>query len=257
VTDGKAPEHKTRTSERHPPRARAPRSDASEQDLSVPERLLRAAARLFASNGFDATTLQEVAAAAGLTKGAFYYYYDSKDQLLYEMHRRVISYQLNSAGKILSEEEDPGEALRKLVIDFVGSIARFRDEATIVVRESHRFPPEAMPRVQEDRQRLHDLFKRVIEAGQQRGVVRRSLSAELLTLALLGMCTSTYNWYSRFGAVAGDGADAEEIGAGMAAMCLDGMLDVDGAGVAPRGAAPVAVPAQAVSGAEVSTGREP
>jgi TetR/AcrR family transcriptional regulator, cholesterol catabolism regulator len=195
-------------------------SNESEADLAVPERLRRAAARLFASNGFDATTVQQVVEAAGLTKGAFYYYYDSKDQLLYEMHRRVIAHQLNRAGQILAEEEDDlAEALRRLIVELVESIALYRDEMTIVLREQHRFPPDALPRVQVDRRRLQGLYEGAVRAGQQSGLFRRDVSAEVLTFGLLGMCSSTYEWHPRDGS-----GDAGEIGTGLAAACLGGML---------------------------------
>ena len=48
----------------------------------VPERLLRHAIILFAQRGFDATSVQDIVDAANVTKGAFYYYFTSKDDLL-------------------------------------------------------------------------------------------------------------------------------------------------------------------------------
>lgn len=44
-------------------------------------RILQAAARLFAKNGFDATSVDDVAEAAGYSKGALYYNFASKDEL--------------------------------------------------------------------------------------------------------------------------------------------------------------------------------
>lgn len=191
--------------------------------LAVPERLRRAAARLFAANGFDATTVEQVTVEAGVTKGAFYYYYEAKSDLLYEMHRRVSAHQLNRAGQILAEDEDDlSQALRRLVVELVESIALYRDEVTIVLRESRRFPADVMPRVREDRRRLHDLLEGVLRAGQERGLVRWDVTAGVLASSVLGMCTSTHERQPL------DGAPAPaELGEGLAAVCLGGVLLAD------------------------------
>jgi AcrR family transcriptional regulator len=52
------------------------------RDVSPPEALLRAAFRVFASRGYHASRLEEVAEEAGLTKGAIYYHFESKEDLL-------------------------------------------------------------------------------------------------------------------------------------------------------------------------------
>lgn len=179
---------------------------------------MQAAARLFALNGFDATSVQDIVEAAALTKGAYYYYFDSKDQLLYEMHRRVLSHQLNRSGQILANEPDPTKALYELIIELVESIVQNHDEVTIVLRENRRFPPGAAPRVEADRRRLHELFRSVVAEAQASGGIRADLSPELVTLAILGMCTWTYDWYTTSSL-----RDPREIGAGMAEIALNGL----------------------------------
>jgi AcrR family transcriptional regulator len=49
---------------------------------AAPPALLEAAFRVFAMRGYRASSLEEVAAEAGLTKGAIYYHFDSKEDLL-------------------------------------------------------------------------------------------------------------------------------------------------------------------------------
>ena len=55
------------------------------------KRLLDAAERLFARNGFDATSVDDVAEAAGFSKGALYYNFESKDELLEALVERNIA----------------------------------------------------------------------------------------------------------------------------------------------------------------------
>lgn len=58
-----------------------PEKIASKRDLSL-ARILEAAVRLFATKGYWNSTLEEVAAVAGFTKGAVYYHFKSKERLL-------------------------------------------------------------------------------------------------------------------------------------------------------------------------------
>lgn len=51
--------------------------------------LLAMSLRLFREKGFDATTMRDIAGAAGMSLGAFYYYYPSKDSIVVDYYRQV------------------------------------------------------------------------------------------------------------------------------------------------------------------------
>ena len=70
-------------------------SDSAVLSGPLPERLLAVATRLFAEKGFEGTSVQEIVAAAGVTKGAMYHYFASKDDLLYEIYHRLLVMQTN------------------------------------------------------------------------------------------------------------------------------------------------------------------
>ena len=59
-------------------------------DPPLPDRLLAVATRMFAEKGFGNTSVQEIVEAAGVTKGAMYHYFGSKDDLLYEIYHRLL-----------------------------------------------------------------------------------------------------------------------------------------------------------------------
>ncbi len=66
----------------------------------VKERLLNVATRLFARHGFEGTSVQDIVDAAGVTKGAMYHYYGSKDDLLYEVYHQVLTMQTSHLDEI-------------------------------------------------------------------------------------------------------------------------------------------------------------
>lgn len=161
--------------------------------------LLREAARLFAAKGFDATSVQDVVDAGEVTKGAFYYHFESKDELLHEIHQRFITYELEQAEVILSRGLSPRETLHALVVSLVESIALFQPEVTIFFREMHRLSPGKFEEIRTQRDRYERMFRSVIEKGQEIGAFRRDISPTLQTLALFGMCNWTYIWYRQQG----------------------------------------------------------
>src|SRR3954447_24369340 len=77
----------------------------------VPRRLLTIATRLFAKKGFESTSVQEIVDAAGVTKGAMYHYFSSKDDLLYKVYARVLRMQTERLEKFAASEDPVGTRL--------------------------------------------------------------------------------------------------------------------------------------------------
>jgi AcrR family transcriptional regulator len=78
---------------------RLTRSEARERTR---RRLLSAAAQLFAKNGFQSTSVEDVATAAGLTKGAVYYNFESKDDLFEALVEQSIGEMISSLESVLA-----------------------------------------------------------------------------------------------------------------------------------------------------------
>ncbi len=86
------------------------------------QKIIDAALELFASNGYKATSISQIASAAGVSKGLMYNYFDSKKALL----RKIISNAIND-GKALfdnaiNDYDNPEEELEHLVLDTLNYI---------------------------------------------------------------------------------------------------------------------------------------
>lgn len=78
-------------------------------------RILAAAMELFRRQGFDATTMREIAAEAGVATGAAYYYFDSKDAIVlafYDQAQQELAPLLDEA---IAGTKDLGQRLRALL----------------------------------------------------------------------------------------------------------------------------------------------
>ncbi len=203
---------------------RSPRAPTPTRDRTVPMRgqLLRAGATLFAERGFDATSVQAIVEAVGVTKGAFYHYFTAKEDLLYEIHTEIVSGELWDAERILAQHLDPGACLTLLIVNLVESIARYQDGVTVFFRDMHRLPPDKWQLVQEMRREYAQLYLRVITQGQVEGAFRSDMNPKMVTYALLGSCNWFYTWYSSSGTWS-----AHELGQQLAGVYLNALHPVD------------------------------
>src|SRR5882672_8550319 len=77
--------------------------------------LVDAAIKLFSAVGYAETSLQELVTEAGLTKGAFYHHYRSKEEILLEIHDNFIDEQIERARAAVGQGGTPADSLRALI----------------------------------------------------------------------------------------------------------------------------------------------
>ncbi|MDG4668041.1 helix-turn-helix domain-containing protein [Mycobacterium sp. 236(2023)] len=81
-------------------------------------RIAATALHLFQQNGYEATTLDDIAAAAGISRRTFFYYFRSKDEILLTWHGTgVLSGALGPSMLHESPEQTPLEAARHCLVD--------------------------------------------------------------------------------------------------------------------------------------------
>jgi AcrR family transcriptional regulator len=98
----------------------------TEQGRERKQQLLDTASELFASRGYESTRIADICAAAGVAKGLFYWYFDTKESLFAELVRSMRLALRRAQGAAMDPETDP--------------VARIRagSEATIRFMAEHR-----------------------------------------------------------------------------------------------------------------------
>jgi AcrR family transcriptional regulator len=174
----------------------------------VPARLLSAATRLFAERGYDRTSVQEIVATAGVTKGAMYHYFGSKDDLLHEIYSRVLRLQTEQLEKVVHNGRTVTERLRSAAADVVVSSIENLDDTTIFFQSMHQLSPEKRKAVRAERRRYHVLFRSLVEEGQHEGVFRSDKPADIVVDFFFGSVHHLSVWYRADGRLS-----AQEVGA--------------------------------------------
>lgn len=178
-------------------------------ERSVPTNETREAIRiasieLFASKGFEATGIRDIARDVGLTPGAIYHYIGSKEDLLLEILRDGITALTRNANAALAAADDTAAArLTGLVAVHVTTHCEIQLEALVADQELKSLNDANRRRIVKLRDRYERLWKQVLEEGIESGefVIPQP---GVCRLALLQMCTGVVNWYSEDGPLSKD-----------------------------------------------------
>ncbi|MFJ5553162.1 TetR/AcrR family transcriptional regulator [Streptomyces sp. NPDC093225] len=165
------------------------------EDAPVPQRLLAAATRLFADRGYDRTSVQEIVEAAGVTKGALYHYFGSKDDLLHEVYARMLRLQQERLDAIAGSGAPVEERLRAAAADVVVTTIENLDDAMIFFRSMHQLSPEKSRQVRAARRQYHERFRALVEEGQRSGVFATATPADLVVDYHFGSVHHLGTWY--------------------------------------------------------------
>ncbi len=184
----------------------------------VCDRLLAAATRLFADRGFERTSVQDLVDAAGVTKGAMYHYFASKEDVLFAVFRRVLATQMRNLDACATDEGPVHERLRAAAVDLVVSTVENLDDMVIYFRSLHVLSRERQDQVRAERQNYQERFRALIEEGQRQRVFRTDVVADLVASQYFGAVNHLGMWYHPDGELGGD-----EVGGYFADLLLTGL----------------------------------
>ena len=170
----------------------------------VPERLLAEATRLFAERGYDRTSVQEIVEAAGVTKGALYHYFGSKDDLLSEIYGRVLRLQTDRLNTIAARPGAVEQRLAEAAADVVVTSIQNLDDTKIFFRSMHQLSPEKQKAVRAERRRYHETFRALVEEGQRDGHFRAEMRPDLVVDFFFGSVHHLGTWYHADGPLSAD-----------------------------------------------------
>jgi AcrR family transcriptional regulator len=198
------------TSNLGPTRTR--RSDATRQLI------VGAAARAFAANGYEATSLDVVASEAGITKATIYYHFDSKEALYAAVVIPGIEAGTELVRRIAERSADAADALTRIVDAAIDASIRSAAGHPIFYTDAVNIGPAVRRSVREAQRRYEHAVSDVIRRGQGSGQVMEG-DPEVLALLLIGAIARIQRWYDAGGRVPPD------VFKGVAKrMLLDGLL---------------------------------
>lgn len=160
--------------------------------------ILAAAVKLFSHKGYEETSIQDLAHAAGIGKSTVYTYFRAKEEIFLAFCEEELDY---SFAKLQSEQvkDEPliEELLRLFLIQFQ-FVTENREFGRILLRETC-FPKQVIAKAYETDQLYIDALNRILDRAKARGEIRRDLDNFFLSahfyMLYLGSLTGFYTGY--------------------------------------------------------------
>jgi AcrR family transcriptional regulator len=152
------------------------------------QKLFEASMELIGERGAAGVTVDEIAAAAGVSKGTVYYNFGSKSDLIAQLLRHGVDILL---ARLLSEQDnptDPLEAMDQMIGQAMDFMAEYPSFARLWVSENWRTPSVWQDTFAELRALLLEVIGAAIERVAAAYPVDRSISRGSLETAIFGAC---------------------------------------------------------------------
>ncbi len=156
--------------------------------------ILRSAGAAFSRQGFSSATMEEIAEALDMTKGNLYYYFRSKQELLYFCQRFSLERLLDEAQQILAEPLPRPVQLHQLI---VSQIRCMLDElsASSAHIEFRGLPADQLKEIITRRDEYEAMLRRLVQQGIDSGDFYEQ-DARVAVWAILGAINWTVQWFS-------------------------------------------------------------
>jgi len=190
-----------------------PRDSEAKQQL-----ILRVSSEVFAEQGFEATSVRDISRAAGVSLSGLYYYFESKQHLLYLIQSATFTFVLESLKARLTGITEPAERLRLLVLNHIEYFLTHPNEMKVLSHEEDALVDPYREKVQAIKRRYYAMAREIFEALTAEGLAP-GVNPRIAVLSLFGMMNWPYKWHKP-----GVDPDAQELTAAIVGIFLHGVL---------------------------------
>jgi TetR/AcrR family transcriptional regulator len=191
------------------------------------ETIVRAAAALFAEQGFPGTSMNDVARACGISKPLLYHYVNDKYQLLLEIAEGHVSRLEALVAEVDALKLRADQRLRRLIERFVDEYAQARHDHRVLTQDVKFLTEADRERVLRKERHVVAAFARTI--GQARPALARAALDKPLAMLLFGMINWMFTWFRPTGKL-----DHQDMAPIVADLFLGGLGDVKAPGQTAR-----------------------
>jgi len=175
-----------------------PQKSSSKSSLKI-DAIAAAGAGLFSAKGYTETSMEDVAAAAKISKGGMYHYFACKEDILYFILSRFLDLLMEGLDEEIGRIKDPTDKIRHVIRHHVEAYAAHMYSAKALLNEAHNLSASNLAKIKSREKHYFSTITGVLSlyAGER-------LSKEMLTVVtfnLLGMSNWIYSWYDPRGAI--------------------------------------------------------
>lgn len=150
--------------------------------------IIEVAENLFANNGFDGTSVRDIAHDAGVNLAMISYYFGSKEKLLEAVFEVRTSYIRNQLEEMINDDQlKPLQKIDKLIDSYVERMMNQQHFHKIMVREQIAEKYTAINElIHQTKKKNQELINKLILSGQKTGEFKKNIDISLMMTTLIG-----------------------------------------------------------------------
>jgi AcrR family transcriptional regulator len=157
--------------------------------------ILRHSAQIFARHGFEATSMRDISKVTGVSLSGLYYYFDSKQRLLYRIQSRAFTFILARLEQRLEASTDAHTRLRILVQNHVEYFLSHPNEMKVLSHEEEALADPLRQEIAIIKRKYYGLARKIFEEVAAEGTAP-GLNSRIAVLSLFGMMNWVYQWHN-------------------------------------------------------------
>jgi AcrR family transcriptional regulator len=162
--------------------------------------IYRVAAEILCQKGYEATSMNDIAEAAGLTKAGIYHYIRGKEDLLFEIMNYAMDVVDQGIVAPASQIENAEDRLRAIIQHHARSVLEGVGALTVVLEEVTALTPAHRRTITARKRAYFEFIRGTLEQLERQGRLR-PVSPTVAAFSLLGMILWISRWYRRDGAI--------------------------------------------------------
>ena len=173
----------------------APKSQSSNKTRDAErtkKRLLDSAESVFAANGLDGASTEEIARRAGVSKTMLFYYFQNKEQLYVTVLRRLFEAVVDPRRSQEIDAMEPTEALRAIVLDYFDIHHERPSFAELTLREAMTYGGKHLSQLKYDMPFVGQLT-RILRRGALSGAFR-TVDPYMTTMSIVGITKIVFTY---------------------------------------------------------------
>jgi TetR/AcrR family transcriptional regulator, cholesterol catabolism regulator len=174
-----------------------PPMPASRDSEAKLQHILLRSAQIFAEQGFEGASMRNISRATGISLSGLYYYFESKQKLLYLIQINAFTLILERAHARLAGVELPQLRLRVLVQNHVEYFLSHPNEMKVLSHEEDALEAPYRNEIAAIKRRYYALARGIFEAMTAGDGYSAGLSPRVAVLSLFGMMNWIYKWHNR------------------------------------------------------------